>query len=141
MAMLQPGQALTWDEFKAKFRKVHVPSGQILRKRDEFHELKQGGKDVVKCLEEFMDLARYAPYDTDTEAKKMENFLNGLHNEMQCVLVTHTFDDLEALVDKAIQMETKHKVMLDERKRGMMTQGGSTSQMTRNYPPNPRPAP
>ena len=57
------------------------------------------------------------------------------------MLVTHTIDDLEALVDKAIQMETKRKVMLEERKRRMMSQGGSSSQRTRNYLPNPRPAP
>ena len=88
-----------------------------------------------------MDLARYAPDDTNAEAKKIERFLNGLHNEMQCVLVTHTFDDLEALVEKAIQMESKRKVMLAERKRRMMSQGGSSSQRTHNYPTNPKHVP
>ena len=50
------------------------------------------------------------------------------------MLVTHTFDDLEALVYKAIQMETKCKVMLEERKHRMMSQGGSSSHRTHNYP-------
>ena len=140
-AMQPAGQVITWEEFKVKFRKVHVPSGLISRKRDEFRRLRQGGKDVVKYLEEFMDLARYAPEDTNTEEKKMDHFLNGLHTEMQCVLVTHTFADLEALVDKAIQMESKRNVMFEDRKRRMANQGSSSSQKPRTYPPNSKPAP
>ena len=61
---------------------------------------------MVGYLDEFTDLARYAPEDTDMEKKKMERFLNGLHDEMQCALVVHDFRDLESLVDKAIQLET-----------------------------------
>ena len=62
---------------------------------------------MVGYLDEFTELSRYAPDDVDTEAKKMERFMNDLHDEMQCVLVTHDFIDFESLADKAIQVETK----------------------------------
>src|SRR4051812_10402112 len=34
------GHMMTWDEFKLKFSRTHVPPGLILRMRDEFKELK-----------------------------------------------------------------------------------------------------
>ena len=57
---------------------------------------------MVGSLDEFTDLSRYAPDDVDTEKRKIERFMNGLHDELQCALVIHDFTDLESLVDKAI---------------------------------------
>ena len=80
---LQPAdQIVNWEDFKARFRKKHIPSGLIERKKDEFRRFRQGSKDVVGYLDEFTELSRYAPDDMDTEAKKMERFINGLHDEM-----------------------------------------------------------
>ena len=67
--------------------------------------MKQGRMTVVEYRDKFLSLARYAPDEIDTEAKKKERFLNGLHDEMQTVLVNIPFADIEALVDSAIQME------------------------------------
>jgi Retrotransposon gag protein. len=45
---MQPaGQVVTWDEFKTKFRKAHVPAGLIKRMKEEFRKLKQGALSVV----------------------------------------------------------------------------------------------
>ena len=93
---------MTWEEFKAKFSKSHVPSGLIKRMRDEFRELKQGRMTVVEYHDKFLSLARYAPDEINTEEKKKERFLNGLHDEMQTILVSIQFTDIEALVDSAI---------------------------------------
>ena len=95
---------------------------------------------MVGFLDEFTELYRYAPDDTDTEAKKIECFMNGLHDEMQCVLVTHDFIDLESLADKAIQLEIKRKSMFEGRKRRMNTQEGSSSQKPRTFSSAPKPA-
>ncbi|KAK1682237.1 hypothetical protein QYE76_043085 [Lolium multiflorum] len=64
----------------------------------------------------------YAPDETDTTEKRQERFLNGLHDEMQTVLVNIPFADLEALVDSAIQMEGKLNQANENRKRRMMHQ-------------------
>jgi hypothetical protein len=109
--------------------------------RDKFINLKQGGMSVVEYMDKFNTLSCYAPEDTDTEAKKKHHFLNGLHVEMQTILVAVPYPDLEALVDAAIMVEEKCKTTFENRKRKMLQQqGGSSSSRSRSMPP-PRPAP
>ena len=96
------GQMMTWEDFKLKFSRYHVPPGLIKKMRDEFRELKQGRMSVVEYRDRFLTLSRYAPDETNTNEKKKERFLNGLHDEMQTVLVNIKFPDLEELVDSAI---------------------------------------
>jgi hypothetical protein len=77
-AMQPEGQVMTWDAFKAKFRKAHIPTGLIKIMRDKFLNLKQGGMSVTEYLDKFTTWGRYAPNDINTDEKKMERFLNGL---------------------------------------------------------------
>ncbi|KAK1679804.1 hypothetical protein QYE76_040652 [Lolium multiflorum] len=124
---LNAGQMMTWADFKLKFSKYHVPPGLIKKMRDEFRELKQGRMSVVEYRDRFLTLSRYAPDETDTTEKRKERFLNGLHDEMQTVLVNIPFADLEALVDSAIQMEGKLHCANENRKRRMMNQSGPSN--------------
>src|SRR3954469_23849259 len=128
------GQMMTWDEFKVKFSRTHVPPGLIKRMRDEFRELKQGRMTVVEYRDKFLSLARYAPDEIDTKAKKKERFLNGLHDEMQTVLVNIPFANIEALVDSVIHMEGKINQANENLKRRMMHQQGTHH--TPKYRPN-----
>ncbi|KAK1627268.1 hypothetical protein QYE76_001583 [Lolium multiflorum] len=121
---LEVAGMMTWEDFKLKFSKYHVPQGLIKKMRDEFRELKQGRMSVVEYRDRFLTLSRYAPDETDTNEKRKERFLNGLHDEMQTVLVNIPFADLEALVDSAIQMEGKLHQANENRKRRMMNQSG-----------------
>ncbi|KAK1595149.1 hypothetical protein QYE76_017475 [Lolium multiflorum] len=82
---------------------------------------------VVEYRDRFLTLSRYAPDETDTNEKRKERFLNGLHDKMQTVLVNIPFADLEALVDSAIQMEGKLHQANENRKRRMMNQHGSSN--------------
>jgi hypothetical protein len=96
---------------------------------------------VVEYMDKLNTLSRYAPEDTDTEAKKKHHFPNGLHMEMQSILVAVPYPDLEALVDAAIMVEEKRKTVFENRKRKMLQQqGGASSSRSRSLPP-PRPAP
>ncbi|KAK1561373.1 hypothetical protein QYE76_016787 [Lolium multiflorum] len=124
---LHAGQMMTWEDFKLKFSKYHVPPGLIKKMRDEFRELKQGRMTVVEYRDKFLTLSRYAPDETDTVEKRKERFLNGLHDEMQTVLINIPFADLEALVDSAIQMEGKIHQANENRKRRMMNQSGPSN--------------
>ncbi|KAK1613089.1 hypothetical protein QYE76_036762 [Lolium multiflorum] len=124
---MNAGQVMTWADFKLKFSKYHVPPGLIKKMRDEFRELKQGRMSVVEYRDRFLTLSRYAPNETDTTEKKKERFRNGLHDEMQTVLVNIPFADLEALVDSAIQMEGKLHQANENRKRRMMHQSGPSN--------------
>jgi hypothetical protein len=67
------------DAFKTKFRKAHIPYGLIKVMRDKFLNLKQGGMSLFEYLYKFTSWGRYAPNDIDTDDKKKECFLNGLH--------------------------------------------------------------
>jgi hypothetical protein len=64
----------TWAEFEAAFREHHVPQGIVQLKEDEFRELTQGGRTVSEYVHKFTELARYAPEDVSTEAKKWPVF-------------------------------------------------------------------
>ena len=92
---------------------------------------------VVEYRDKFLSLARYSPDEIDTEAKKKERFLNGLHDEMQTVLVNIPYADIGALVDSAIQMEGNINQANENRKRRMMHQPGT--HQTPKYRPNPSP--
>src|SRR4051812_16841574 len=61
------GQMMTWEEFKVKFSRTHVPPGYIKRMGDEFRELKQGRMTVVEYRDKILSLARYAPGEIDIE--------------------------------------------------------------------------
>jgi hypothetical protein len=52
-AMQPEGQVMTWEAFKTKFRKAHIPSGLIKIMRDKFLNLKQGGMSVPEYLDKF----------------------------------------------------------------------------------------
>ncbi|KAK1668866.1 hypothetical protein QYE76_057025 [Lolium multiflorum] len=80
---------------------------------------------VVEYRDKFLTLSRYAPDETDTVEKRKERFLNGLHDEMQTVLINIPFADLEALVDSAIQMKGKIHQANENRKRLSNRSGGN----------------
>jgi hypothetical protein len=95
----------TWAEFEAAFREHHVPQGIVHLKEDEFRELTQGGRSVSEYVHEFTELARYAPDDVSTEAKKMARFLKGLRPELKTILASHDFLSFSHLSNKVIQVE------------------------------------
>ncbi|KAK1615419.1 hypothetical protein QYE76_020936 [Lolium multiflorum] len=58
---MNAGQMMTWEDFKLKFSKYHVPQGLIKKMRDEFRELKQGRMSVVEYRDRFLTLSRMDP--------------------------------------------------------------------------------
>jgi hypothetical protein len=69
-AMCPAGRVTTWAEFCEAFREHHIPEGLIDRKREEFCNLTQGKMTVDAYSREFGNLARYAPEEVSTDAKK-----------------------------------------------------------------------
>jgi hypothetical protein len=95
----------TWAEFEGAFRENHVPLGIVQLKEEEFQELTQGGRSVSEYVHKFTELARYAPDDVSTEAKKMARFLKGLRPELKTILASQDFLSFSHLSKKAIQVE------------------------------------
>jgi hypothetical protein len=74
--------AITWDEFKARFRAHYIPHGTLKLKRKEIFELQQGGMTVNEYLNIFTQMSRYVLDDGNTDEKKHDAFLNGLNDEI-----------------------------------------------------------
>ena len=137
LAMQAAGHVITWNNFKDRFRKSFIPDGLIQLMKDKFRDVKQGNKTVFEYLEEFNELARYAPEDIDTDERKRRQFMKGLHEELQPYLAPVPYPNFEALVDAAITTESKRKAAYESRKRkAQMQSGGSSQQRSRSQPPS-----
>jgi hypothetical protein len=99
----------TWMEFETAFREHHVPQGIVQLKEDEFWELTQDRRSVSEYVHKFTELARYAPDDVNTEAKKMACFLKGLRPELKIILASQDFLSFSHLSNKAMQVERAKK--------------------------------
>ena len=79
-----------------------MPLGIVQLKEEEFRELTQGGRSISEDIHKFIELARYAPNDVSTEAKKMAHFLKGLRSELKTILASQDFLSFSHLSNKAI---------------------------------------
>ncbi|KAK1681346.1 hypothetical protein QYE76_042194 [Lolium multiflorum] len=102
--------------FQEGFRTAHVSTGVMTLKRREFRNLRQNHRTVAEYIEEFSNLARYAPEDVDTDAKRKERFLDGLHDDLAVQLSIVHIPDFQTLLDKATILEGKQK-QAENRKR------------------------
>jgi hypothetical protein len=101
--------AITWNEFKSRFRSHYVPRGTLKLKKKEFSDLQQGSLTINEYLNRFTQLSRYAPDDVSTNEKKQDAFMNGLNDEIQFQLLNTDYKDFQWMVDKAIIVENKLK--------------------------------
>jgi hypothetical protein len=83
-------------------------------KQDEFLNLKQGSMSVCEYHGRFTQLSHYAPEEVDSDAKKQRCFLKGLNDELQLQLMTVVYANFQTLVDRAIVIENKRRVMPDK---------------------------
>jgi hypothetical protein len=86
-------------------------------KKKEFADLKQGSMPVNEYLNSFIQLARYAPADINTDEKKHDVFLNGLNDDIEFQLLNTDYVDFQHMVDKAVVIENKIKEMEKDGKR------------------------
>ena len=75
------------------------------RKREEFCNFTQGRLTVDAYSREFGNLARYAPEEVSTDAKKQARFRKGLSPELRRDLRLHEYTSFQMLVNKAISAE------------------------------------
>jgi hypothetical protein len=73
---------VSWAEFHDAFRAYYIPVGVMRKKRQEFMDLKQGGRSVHDYSKQFNHLAQYAPDQVNTDEKK-DRFMIGLSTKLQ----------------------------------------------------------
>ena len=81
-AMWPVDDEITWDKFKDKFRKYHIPASIMKVKQHEFLALTQGNLSVSEYLNKFNHLPSYSLYDVATEETKIDRFLGGLNQHL-----------------------------------------------------------
>jgi hypothetical protein len=81
-----PIEEVTWNLFQEGFWVAHISFGVMGLKKKEFRDLRQKYCSVSEYIDEFTNLSRYAPDDIDTDAKRMEKFLEGLNDELSIPL-------------------------------------------------------
>jgi hypothetical protein len=106
---------IMWNEFQTHFRTHYVAHSTM--KLKEFADLKQGSMSVNEYLKSFIELSKYAPDDINTDEEKQDMFLNGLNDDVQFQLLNTDYADFQHMVDKAIVVENKIKVMEKDGKR------------------------
>jgi hypothetical protein len=74
---------VSWTEFCSDFSAHYIPAGMMRRKRQEFMDLKQGGRSVHDYSKLFNHLAQYAPDQVDMDDKKKDCFMIGLSTKLQ----------------------------------------------------------
>jgi hypothetical protein len=74
-------------------------------KKDEFCTLRQGGRTLKEYMDDFCSLARYAPEDVDTDAKRKDKFLTGLKGELKIPLSVAYAPSYQALLDQAVTLD------------------------------------
>lgn len=137
--MRYDGATVTWHEFKEKFRKAHIPASLMNIKQKKFLTLTQGGMFISEYLTKFNNLACYTRDDTNTEEKKKDRFLYGLHQAIKTQLSVLQFSDFQAMVNTTLILEKEHHSIFEGHKRKFehrknQHEGSSSHQHT--WPPN-----
>lgn len=112
-----PIEDMTWDLFQEGFRFAHISSGVMKLKREEFFDLRQDDRNVIGYMNEYNNLACYAPDDVDTDTKKKERFLNGLNDKLSILLTVAYTPAYQSLVDQAIVLESKLKQVPNKKRK------------------------
>jgi hypothetical protein len=120
-------EAITWEEFRDKFRRYHVPEGLMIVRKEEFLALKQGPLSVSEYRDKFLQLSRYTLEDVNTDAKRQYRILRGLVDTLHYQLMNHTFPTFQHLIDIAIMIERKCWEMEDRKRNIGGPQAGSSS--------------
>jgi hypothetical protein len=82
---------------------------------------------VNKCVTKFTQLSRYAPNEVDTNEKKQDCFLNGLHDGLTYALEAQDFENFQGMVNRALVLENRRGVMEHKHKLVRQYQPGSSS--------------
>jgi hypothetical protein len=82
---------------------------------------------VNEYVTKFTQLSHYAPHEVNTDEKKQECFLNGLHDGLAYALEAQDIENFQGVVNKALVLENRRGVMECKRKLVCQHHPGSSS--------------
>jgi hypothetical protein len=87
------------------------------KKRQEFMDLKQGGRSVHDYSKQFNHLAQYAPDQVGTEAKKKDRFMIGLSTKLQERMALNTGGTFPEIVSNVMIADDAIRTHMETKKR------------------------
>jgi hypothetical protein len=119
---------VSWTEFRSAFRAHYILASVMRRKRQEFMDLKQGGRSVHDYSKLFNHVAQYAPNHMDTDDKK-EYFMIDLSTKLQECMRLSTGGSFLKFVSNVIIMDDMIRAHKETKKRkAAATPSGSAPQ-------------
>jgi hypothetical protein len=106
-----------WTEFQSAFHTHHIPVGVMRKKRQEFMDLKQGGRSVHDYSNLFNHLAQYAPDQVDTNDKKKDYFMIDLSTKLQECMALNAGRSFPKFVSNVIITDDAIRAHKDAKKR------------------------
>jgi hypothetical protein len=116
-----------WAEFRNAFRAYYIPAGVMRKKRQEFMDLKQGGRSVHDYSKQFNHLAQYAPDQVDTNEKKKDRFMIGLSTKLQERMVLNTGGTFLEFVSNVMIMDDAIHAHKETKKRKVVAAPSSSA--------------
>jgi hypothetical protein len=116
----RPVDQVQWAKFHKAFRAQHIPAGIMLRKHQEFMDLKHCGRTVYAYSKLFNHLAQYAPEQVDADAKKKACFMKGLSTKLKERLSLNTAGTFPEFMSNAIIADDAIRAHKEGKKRKAM---------------------
>jgi hypothetical protein len=114
-----------WAEFRDAFHAHYIPTGVMRKKRQEFMELKQGGRSVHDFSKQFNHLAQYASDQVDTDEK--DRFMIGLSTKLQERLTLNTGGTFLEFVSNVMIVEDAIRAHMETKKRKVVAAPSSSA--------------
>jgi hypothetical protein len=118
---------VSWAEFHDAFRAYYIPADVMRKKRQEFMDLKQGGRSVHDYSKQFNHLAQYALDQVDTDEKKNDRFMIGLSTKLHERMVLNTGGTFLEFVSNVIIANDAIRTHKETKKRKVVTAPSSSA--------------
>jgi hypothetical protein len=116
-----------WAEFRNAFHAYYIPACVMRKKRQEFMDLKQGGRSMHDYSKQFNHLAQYAPDQVDTDEKKKDRFMIGLSTKLQERMALNTGGTFPEFISNVMIAEDAIRAHKETKKRKVVAAPSSSA--------------
>jgi hypothetical protein len=118
---------VSWVEFRNALRAYYIHTDVMRKKRQEFMDLKQGGRFVHEYFEQFNHLAQYAPDQVDTDEKKKDRFMIDLSTKLQERMTLNTGGTFPEFVSNVMIADNAIRAHKETKKRKVVAAPSSSA--------------
>jgi hypothetical protein len=137
---------VSWMEFHDAFHAYYIPAGVMRKKRQEFMDLKQGGRSMHDYSKQFNHLVQYTLDQVDTDEKKKDRFMIGLSTKLQERMALNTGGTFLEFVSNIMIMDDAIHAHKETKKRKAVAASSSSAppkyrtvyHHDPTYPPRPQ---